>query len=467
MAAIAWALIGALPGEAQITPGSITEEIPSRYDEGLRHAIYVPSNYTADRAHPLVLVMDARGAALVPLTRMVEAAERLGYVVISSYDTSSDDSIEPTARAVEAMIDDAQRLFNVDARRLYFVGFSGTARAAWVFARQLSDHTAGVIGFGAGLPSPTYLLTVAVNGPPQFAFYGGAGRLDFNYEELGELDLALDEHGFDHLIRFYEGGHGWPSEEVFTDAMEWMEVRAIRSGRSQRPERWIRELYTARLSRARALASRGDVIGAVDAYRSLIEGFDGLTSTDEARGELDRHRRSDAYRDARRTLSEQLEGRRAFDRLFGAFLDDARAASSPPDPDDAIERLKLKDLLRRADRADDPADADAAERMLSSVFVRTSYYAPNELIERHDFEGALAYLDIAAVIQPEHPRVCLGRARTYAQLGRRDEAMEALACALDAEAVTPALVRDDPLLEPLHSEGGFEALLAAHERSHP
>jgi len=144
MAVIAWALIGALPGEAQITPGSITEEIPSRYDEGLRHAIYVPSNYTADRAHPLVLVMDARGAALVPLTRMVEAAERLGYVVISSYDTSSDDSIEPTARAVEAMIDDAQRLFNVDARRLYFVGFSGTARAAWVWASSLQAAAASV-----------------------------------------------------------------------------------------------------------------------------------------------------------------------------------------------------------------------------------------------------------------------------------------------------------------------------------
>ena len=82
--------------------------------------------------------MDPRGRALNPLGRFKDAAERLGYVLISSYNTLSDGVTEPNEAAVAAMIQDVQELVSVDTRRLYFAGFSGTARLSWVFGDRLA-----------------------------------------------------------------------------------------------------------------------------------------------------------------------------------------------------------------------------------------------------------------------------------------------------------------------------------------
>ena len=49
--------------------------------------------------------MDPRGRALNPLQSLRGAAERLGYILISSYNTVSDGAIEPNEVAVAAFLD--------------------------------------------------------------------------------------------------------------------------------------------------------------------------------------------------------------------------------------------------------------------------------------------------------------------------------------------------------------------------
>ena len=75
--------------------------------------------------------MDPRGRALVPLSLFKDAAERLGYILLSSYNTVSDGAAEPNVRALDAMLQEAQEHFAVDERRIYLAGFSGTARMSW------------------------------------------------------------------------------------------------------------------------------------------------------------------------------------------------------------------------------------------------------------------------------------------------------------------------------------------------
>lgn len=462
------------PTSAQPVPGEVTESYVSDYDGRSRHALYVPSGYTADRTWPLVLVMDARGRALVPLERMIPAAERWGYILVSSYDTASDGPSEPNAVAVEAMLEDAQDLFAIDARRLYFVGFSGTARQAWTFGRQLSAYTHGVIGFGAGLPSPTFLLTMGMDGgPPPFVFFGGAGDLDFNYEEVRGLDDRLDGSGIPHRLRFYDGPHAWPGEEVFSDALEWMEIQAARAGLVQRSAAELDALYEARAVRADSLARVGDLLAAVDAYRALVDGFDGLRPTPRAEEELERILASDDYHDARERLQEVLRQRDAFDERFAAFLDDARDDDEPFDADDAVDRLGLAERLDRSGMSGpdavshrpDAGDSQALldRRILDAVYVRASFYEPAPLVDEGAWEKAGAFYRLADRIRPDSPRVCLGLARVYAQTGQEDEAFTALECAAVSGELAAADVRADELLAPLSDDERFQAILRRME----
>jgi hypothetical protein len=120
--------------------------------------------------------------------------------------------------------------------------------------------------------------------------------------------------------------------------------------------------------------------------------------------------------------------------------------------------LRLEALLARAQQEDRP-DSDAAQRILSMVFVQASFYQPTEFLENGKPGAALAMLRIAAAIRPRHPRVCLQQSRTYAQLSRNKEALQSLRCALESGVVLPELVEGDAYLAPLRSDPAYRKIL--------
>src|SRR5688572_1263360 len=186
MVLVLLAICSSLVAAEALDPASL-ERIACEADPNQTYAAFLPASYDPQRAYPVVLLMDPRGRARIPLELFRPGADRLGYILISSYDTSSDGAWEPNERAVRAMLPDARRRFSIDPKRLYLAGFSGTARAAWDFSARLRDGVAGVIGFGAGLPSEKH----PVGTPPPF--FGGAGNTDFNFQELRALDDKLDK----------------------------------------------------------------------------------------------------------------------------------------------------------------------------------------------------------------------------------------------------------------------------------
>ena len=186
MTAVTVATAQAVP----IRPGEVVERVSSPSASGQSYAVYLPKSYSADRTWPVLFLMDPRGRALVPLELLRPAAERFGYLILSSYNTASDAAVDPNVDAMNAMITDALKSLAVNNRRFYLVGFSGTAREGWSFGYQLSRNVAGLIGVGAGLPPGILLPDIASSDSAPFDFYGGAGVTDFNYEEV----LGLDDY---------------------------------------------------------------------------------------------------------------------------------------------------------------------------------------------------------------------------------------------------------------------------------
>ena len=87
------ALLGALlaaPSPETFPKGQVVEKVVVARAPGQSYALYLPSTYTSDRFWPVLYMLDARGNALVPLERFREAAERFGWILVSSYNSRSD-----------------------------------------------------------------------------------------------------------------------------------------------------------------------------------------------------------------------------------------------------------------------------------------------------------------------------------------------------------------------------------------
>ena len=444
--------------DGSLPAGRVIQRITSRADTSQRYALYLPSSFTRDRQWPVLFLLDPRGRALIPMQRFRAAAERLGYIAISSYNTLSDGPAEPNYSAMNAMLADVQRSLPVDSRRFYLAGFSGTARFAWDMNAQLTGSIAGIIGAGAAVPGGRSWIRSHI-GKSSPVLFGTIGTLDPNYEELRSFDAELDTIGTIHHIERFDGPHQWPPLELSTRAVEWLDLQAMRRGLEPRNQPWIDSLYRAWLSRASRADSSGDAPVAARMYRLVRTDFDGLTDVSVAASRLATLERDVRVR--RSVAAEAAIGARDFrlGQAMVAFADEVKHSGSPPSIGEARKRLELDALRRDAARTDDSTSAIAARRALERVFTHMSFYAPRDFFDERRYAHAAYVLEIARLIKPADGGACLWQARALAQLGDKGKALTALECAAASKQVSAPLIERDSLLAPLRSDPRYDAVV--------
>jgi tetratricopeptide (TPR) repeat protein len=438
-----------------VVPGQVGERIVSVTDPTQSYAIYVPASYDAGRKWPIVVLMDPRGRALVPLRLFQVAAERDGYILISSYNTLSDGPPGPNVAAVNAMLGDAEATFSLDPRRYYLAGFSGTARVAWDFALQLKEHAAGIFGASAGVPTPPFWL-VKGTGPPKVAFYGTAGSTDFNYAEMQSFRGKPSEWGLPERFRFFDGPHAWPPEDLCSEAIDWFTLQAMRSGFIETRSPFVDSLYETDLAQADTLERQGRLFDARERYREMVADYDGLHELRDVRGlesALDESPRLREQVDERDRLLKRFS---TYGKALYAYLDELRAKSPPADSAEIMHHLQITDLLGQA-RADD-AGGYTARRMLELAFVQLAFYEPRAELRNDRPDHAITLLRVAGAIHAHNPTVLLNLARAFTEAGRPDDAFDALAQAVD-RGVSAGFIREDSTLVSLHADPRFEQVL--------
>lgn len=462
------ASVSGTPAGPKLAPGKVVERVVSITDTAQRYAVYLPSSYRTDRRWPLLVLMDPRGRAMVPMNLIRDAAERLGYMVISSYNTMSDGPIDPNGAALTAILTDAQKMLALDPRRLYLVGFSGTARSSWLFGYAMRGYVAGIVGVGAGMP-PAFTPPERVpgDGPPP-VFFASVGTTDFNYDEVRRLEGALPGYGVTYRVKFHDGHHSWPPAGHLAAAVEWMELQAMIRGLKPVDSAWVAGNYTDRMARAEAELTAGSAYDAYLEFEAIARDFAPLYPVASAQARARQLRESPDVRTTFRQLDAVAPKQLAYTERLAKFLLDFRRASSPPPLDQMLDRLQIADLKRRAAQTSDTIDALAARRCLENVLVYTSFYEPREFLTQGEPARALALLDVAREIRAEEPSVCYRRAWALAGLGRPDDAVAALQCVVRGGRRTRDELAGDPNLAPLHGHAGFEALLAGlPDRSAP
>lgn len=296
--------------------GKLISQFPCAARPDQTYALYLPSHYSSDRSWPVLYCFDPGAEGMRAIERFRPAAERYGYILAGSNNCRNGDWA-PIEVAVLALVRDVESRFSVNPQRRYAAGFSGGARVACLFAPPLK--LAGVVACGAAFPLANKEPVVG------FPLFGAAGWDDFNYQELRRADALLEAKRVPHRVEFYAAGHAWIPEELATEALEWLELQALRAGSRPNDLLWLRELLQRRQA---AVASRSTQAEIFRGYSTIIADFDGLADLSEVRLKAAQLAVRPEVQQARK--KEEKEARREdewTERLFAA-VQEARAGKT-------------------------------------------------------------------------------------------------------------------------------------------
>ncbi len=439
-----------------VKPGEITDPIVCATNPKMSYALYLPKAYTPGRAWPILFVFDPRRRGAMGAEVYREIAEKRGYIIASSNNTESDNPKAPNGEAIDALWKDALSRLPVDPKRIYATGYSGGARLACTMGYALKGGLAGVIAVGAGFAPDR----PPVKGVP-FVVFGTAGIRDFNYFELKSLDATLEKLGVPHRFESFDGGHEWPGEAVAAQALEWMDLQGVRSGRIPADPALYASYWDRESAEARALEASGHPTEAYNVWNTLAVDLKSLRDVGEASAAAERLR---VAAEAELKRREKIDKRdQAINQKNRDILETIRAGEGPLVLSRLVAELGIEGLRKEA--VGDSYEAQSAQRRLAEISPLANSYIPKELMERGDYRGALTCYGIAAAVRPEAPYPQFNLARAHARIGSKKDALAALGRALDNGFDDRERFETDPDLAPIRQEPGYAALLARLPKS--
>jgi len=358
---------------ADLPRGRVIDRVQCADDPSQSYALYVPSAYTADREWPVIFAFDPGGRGLNPVEHYQAAAEKYGYIVAGSNNSRNGDW-KVSMAAVSAITRDVSARFNVSAKREYVAGMSGGARVAMGIALS-SPQVAGVFASSAGYPDGHSRSELS------FPVFETAGTEDFNRLEMREMDRALKSP---HRLAIFEGGHVWLPSAVAMQAVEWMEIQAMKSGRKPKDQAEIDAIFASRV--AAADTSREDA-ASLAAASGIAEDFAGLEDVSPFAARAAQLHTSRAVRDelkqeADLDIQEEQWGQvvRGEETLLG----------DPAQRETALKQLRgrWKKLSEMANLTDDTAERRMARRVLGGLSMGVTVQDPDYLAIIREYRPA-------------------------------------------------------------------------------
>lgn len=347
MAALAW--LTALA--AVVPPGVIVDEVRCEADAAQSYAVYLPSRYSPERTWPVILAFDPRGRGRTPVERYQAAAEKYGYIVAGS-NNSRNGPWAISMKAAQEMTADVTARFRIDARRVYTAGMSGGARVAMGVALG-TNLVAGVVASSAGFPDSKPRKSVP------FVVFGTAGTEDFNYHEMRQMDAPLKSP---HRLAVFEGGHVWLSSGLAEEAVEWLELQAMATGRATRDEAMLQRAFETRAAKV----DRRQGLAAAVALEELAADFQPFRDVSAFAARAAALRKDKGVREAQKRLGEED---RDEDRKLATFLDLERQLNDQETRQVAMSQLRIEwtKMAAETNGREDTATRRIARRVMRGM----------------------------------------------------------------------------------------------------
>ncbi|MFQ5696487.1 MAG: hypothetical protein ACE5HB_10900, partial [Terriglobia bacterium] len=431
--------------------GVIIESVTCAAQPEQTYALFLPSTYTPARRWPIVYAFDPAARGRLPVKLLQDVAERYGYIVVGSNNSRNGPS-RPQQDAATAIWDDTHRRFAIDNRRVYVTGFSGGARFATFLALGCGCVT-GVIAHGAGFP-----VSATPTGEEDFSYFSAIGDLDFNYPELVQLAARLDKLGVTNRLRRFHGPHQWAPAEVWVEAIEWMELLAMKGGTRTGDEEFIARQVSAALEKTRALEDAGELYAASYEYRKLVQAFQGLADVSLFARKAAELEATEAVRAARKREQEEISRQEKLTADFFAHLVALKTEPAARPTTLSLLESKLRELRDEVNSAEEPEQAIVPRRTLRKVFA-LAYESGQMSLRRNNPALAAAYFEVATIVFSQGPMAFFQLARARAQAGDQSGALAALKQAVEKGFKNAALLRESEEFAALRDGEDFRALL--------
>jgi dienelactone hydrolase len=353
VSALIVALASSLGFATQDLPrGVLIDPVTCLDDSSQSYALYLPTTYNAEDPGAVLMGFHAGGRGRAIVETYQAAAERYGYIVAAS-NNSRNGPWAVSAAAVKAMSSDVAKRFAIDARRVYLTGLSGGARVALQVALG-SASIAGVIASSAGFPDSEPRQSVP------FALFATTGTSDFNYIEMHQLDRKLTSP---HRLAVFDGGHTLPPADVALEAIEWLELHAMKSDRRPRDPALIDRLFATREQKISAAQTPIEMLHLLEGLTADFSGLHDMTAQAARLAELSRQP------DVKKALSRERSGLDTEARLLTQVFELEASLRDPEQRQSAMGRLRdrLSRLAKDAAAEQDSPQRNQARRMLRAV----------------------------------------------------------------------------------------------------
>jgi hypothetical protein len=190
--------------------------------------------------------------------------------------------------------------------------------------------------------------------------FATAGTEDFNNLEMHTFDRLVTTP---HRVVIFEGGHTWLPSDLAVEAVEWLEIQAMKNGQRPRDEALLGRIFDIRKAQANALRDDHDTYLA---FTALASDFAGLKDVAEFKT---RAAALEHKKDVQESLQKDLAQEQLEERISGELRGLEYGMQDPSHHGEYLEKLRtnLLDLSKRANAPDNSSDRQMARRVISGA----------------------------------------------------------------------------------------------------
>ncbi|MCD4675310.1 MAG: hypothetical protein K8S18_04850, partial [Desulfobacula sp.] len=413
----------------------------------------LPSCYNDSIDWPVVYIFEPGARALLPINKYKGIAERLGYIIVCSYN-SHNGAWDPVIEAANAMFMDTYVRYSLYQERIYTIGFSGGARAACMMA-VATGKICGVIACGAGYPT-----TLEPKNLHTFDLLGITGYGDMNYLEMIKLDSLCYKADMNHQLLFFDGTHEWPPEQTMLEAFYWLELNAMKKDILPHDNKLI--------AKAMLNIGKNGIYKSNDEKDDLLKHFylrklmnykSGLLSTDSLANKLEELIVSQNYKQNRKIFEEicNTEGLKREEYIL-ELMDIGLLTVYPAHSVKSNDWWK-KELVRLSEQESQNGPIGEKNSRLFDFIWRNAWEQHFIYQNQGQYEIAIRYMRIceSAIPQESWPKIIL--ARLYIEANKENIAMTKLKKAIELGFSDVDYLRNDSIFVTFNGRKKYEKII--------
>lgn len=302
--------------EYALKKGVVLDSLPIRDSIASGLKLYLPRDFDASRTWPLLFVCDLKEDASRALRYLSAAADRNGFLLAASGVYRDSSSLTDKVLVISSSLKKLQEYLPIDRDRIYTAGYDLGGQLATVIP-SLVRPVRGVISVAAILPN---LELLDARSP--FDYVGVMGRADYQYLSLLEDEQFLDERKIPNYLVYFPEGHQWPDPAYMDQAMQALNLMAMKPRGVARDSALIRSGYQRLQSHILELEQAGEFLLAMDQVEEGLDLFDDLTDTDWLKERRRDIRRNDRYREQKREWERVRLQELILQQDYGFYLEE-------------------------------------------------------------------------------------------------------------------------------------------------